>query len=58
MSPELIGVVTTMMAFNIAIVGMIFKVMVDMDNLRERHERMARIEGLFEGFTSRRPEGT
>ena len=55
MSPELIGVMTTMMAFNIAIVGMIFKVMVDMGNLRER---MARIEGLFEGFTSRQPEET
>ena len=44
MSPELIGVVTTMMAFSNAIVGMILKVLLDMGNLRER---MARIEGLF-----------
>lgn len=54
MSPELIGVMTTMMALNIAILGMLFKVMVDMGNLRER---MARIEGLFEGFTSRSARG-
>lgn len=46
MSPELIAVVT----LNAVLFGMIFKVIVDMGAVRER---LARLEGLFEGFATR-----
>ena len=48
MTPELIAV----LAFNALLFGMMFKIMVDVGSLRER---MARLEGLFEGFTGRQP---
>ena len=40
---------------DVAILGIVFKVLVDMGALRER---MARLEGLFQGFTGRKPEAT
>lgn len=46
MSAELIAVLT----LNAVLFGMRFKLMLDMVGLRER---MARLEGLFEGFTAR-----
>lgn len=55
MSPELIAiigvgvaVITATLPFNLYLIGQV-------SNLRER---MARIEGLFEGFTGRQPEKT
>lgn len=46
MSPELIAVLT----LNAVLFGMMCKLMLDMGGLRER---MARLEGLFEGFAAR-----
>lgn len=46
MSAELIAVLT----LNAVLFGMMFKLMLDMGGLRER---MARLEGLFEGFAGR-----
>lgn len=46
MSPELIAVLT----LNAVLFGMMYKLMLDMGGLRER---MARLEGLFEGFAAR-----
>ena len=51
MIPELISV----LALNALLFGMMFKIMVDLGGLRER---MARLEGLFEGFTGRMPQET
>ena len=48
MTPELVAV----LALNALLFGMMFKIMVDVASLRER---MARLEGLFEGFTGRQP---
>lgn len=50
MTPELIGTI----AVGIAMLGFLWSLHRDMADLRER---MARIEGLFEGFTGRQPEG-
>ncbi len=46
MSPELIAVLT----LNAVLFGMMFKLMLQLDTLRER---TARLEGLFEGFAAR-----
>ncbi len=46
MSPELIAVLT----LNAVLFGMMCKVMMDVGALRER---MARLQGLFEGFALR-----
>lgn len=48
MTPELIA----FLAIGVALLGMMFKLMSDLSNMRER---MARIEGLFEGFTGTSP---
>lgn len=56
MTPELIGIIAlgvAMLAFLWNIQRDIAGIHRDMAGLRER---MARIEGLFEGFTGRQPE--
>lgn len=55
MTPDLLTVLAIGTTLDVAIIGLIFKVMVDVGSLRER---MARIEGLFEGFTGRKPVET
>lgn len=58
MTPELIGILTV----GVGLAGLILATTVpafrelrrDVGDLRER---MARLEGLFEGFTGRQPEG-
>jgi len=50
MEPELIGI----FAVGIAILGFLWSLHREVAGLRER---MARIEGLFEGFTGRHGEG-
>lgn len=55
MTTELIAVLAIGTTLDIAIIGLLFKTIGDLGGLRER---MARIEGLFEGFTGRYPEGT
>ena len=49
MTPELIGTI----AVGVAILGFLWGLHRDIADLRER---MARLEGLFEGFTRRQPE--
>ena len=46
MSPELIAIITAA----VAIIGLLWNLHRDVDDLRGR---MARLEGLFEGFTRR-----
>lgn len=41
------------LAVSLATLGLVFKLPSDMAGLRER---MARIEGLFEGYATRRPQ--
>ena len=48
MSPELIAII----AAAVAIIGFLWNLHRDVADLRER---MARLEGLFEGFTRREP---
>ena len=48
MSPELIAIITAA----VAIMGFLWSLHRDVADLRER---MARLEGLFEGFTRRDP---
>ena len=48
-SPELIAI----FALQVAVVGFLWNLHRDMSDLRER---MARLEGLFEGFTKRSGE--
>ncbi len=53
MSPELIGIITVgvmLAGLNLATVAPLRR---DIGDLRER---MARLEGLFEGFTGRQPD--
>lgn len=57
MTPELIGIITV----GLALAGLILGgVRPDLKSLRQEvnhlRERMARLEGLFEGFTGRQPE--
>lgn len=57
MTPELIGIITV----GLALAGLILGgVRPELRSLRQEvnglRERMARLEGLFEGFTGRQPE--
>ena len=54
MTPELIAIIGTGIALAVVIVPGQRTMQRDIAELRER---MARIEGLFEGFTGRRQEG-
>ena len=49
MSPELIAIIVVGLS-NVAIIGFLWTLHRDVADLRER---MARLEGLFEGFTRR-----
>ena len=52
MSPEMYSII----GVGLALVGLIMPRLSKIDNhIAELRERMARIEGLFEGFTGRNP---
>ena len=52
MSGEWITVLAVGTTLDVAILGLVWAMQRDMANLRER---MARLEGMFQGFTGRQP---
>ena len=55
MTPEMLTIIGTGVALAVLIVPSLRSMQRDIAGLRER---MARLEGLFEGFTGRQPEQT
>ena len=53
MTPEMLTIIGTGVALAVLIVPSLRSMQRDIADLRER---MARLEGLFEGFTGRQPE--
>ena len=59
MTLQVVSIIATIIAVGIALAGMILYLARGQNELRrdmaDLRERMARLEGLFEGFTGRKP---